>query len=483
MSNLIWVQKQFLWILLCLALLPSKSFAKNSQFVPKPCEHYYGIYFQGAKVGWMRHTVKVGGNVLAESELEARVAGMGQVSHVRMQEHKQYDLKTGALKTLDFSQSAATGSVRIVGKKKGKTLVLNISAGGMQQQQEVMVTETLEDAFGLERLAKNAKPGQKASFSHFEASVQKEVQSNHVVLAVEKKVFGGVEVMTAKIETTYPDLGIKEHAWLDNTGKVLESQVGGVFLARLEPMDVAKKTEFVQDLLISAMVASPVPLSRTASMKALEIHLKGFTETTLPPTSPRQKVSTKGDVITVLNLSKDPEPKGIHIASLKNDNNKNQEFLQTTPFIQVDSKAIQKAARKAAGNSKDFFDIVKNLTKFVYAHVKDEYVPAYSNALEVLKSGRGDCTEHSVLFVALARALGIPARVAVGIAYWPAGRGFGWHAWAEVFANGRWYTVDPTWNQPVADVTHIKLAQGGPAQQARIVMLLGQLEMLKVEVL
>ena len=120
-------------------------------------------------------------------------------------------------------------------------------------------------------------------------------------------------------------------------------------------------------------------------------------------------------------------------------------------------------------------EVVARLSHYVFTHVQDEYVPAYSNALEALESGRGDCTEHSVLFVGLARALGIPARVAVGIAYWPPGGGFGWHAWGEVWANGRWYTVDPTWDQPIADATHIKLAGGGPAEQARIVMLLGRL--------
>ena len=106
-------------------------------------------------------------------------------------------------------------------------------------------------------------------------------------------------------------------------------------------------------------------------------------------------------------------------------------------------------------------------------------MPSFSNALEVLQSERGDCTEHSVLFVALARALKIPARVAVGVGYWPMGEGFGWHAWAEVQVEGTWFTVDPTWNQVNADATHIKFADGDAMQQARIVMLLGKLKIVE----
>jgi hypothetical protein len=73
--------------------------------------------------------------------------------------------------------------------------------------------------------------------------------------------------------------------------------------------------------------------------------------------------------------------------------------------------------------------------------------------------------------------------VAVGVAYWPPGKGFGWHAWAEVLAGGSWYSVDPTWGQAIADATHIKLAAGDPAEQARIVMLLGQLRIESLEIL
>ena len=134
------------------------------------------------------------------------------------------------------------------------------------------------------------------------------------------------------------------------------------------------------------------------------------------------------------------------------------------------------AAKKAVGDATEVATAVERLVRFVYDYIQDEYVPSYSNALEALQSRRGDCTEHSVLFVALARALGIPARVAVGIAYWPPGQGFGWHAWAEVRSGDTWYATDPTWNQVTADATHLKLADGDPVQQARIVMLLGNLK-------
>ena len=70
----------------------------------------------------------------------------------------------------------------------------------------------------------------------------------------------------------------------------------------------------------------------------------------------------------------------------------------------------------------------------------------------------GDCTEYTLLFVSLARSLGMPAREAFGLKYsvdpYPT---FTQHAWAEVFDGEYWISVDPSWNQLIVNVGHIKL--------------------------
>jgi transglutaminase-like putative cysteine protease len=99
------------------------------------------------------------------------------------------------------------------------------------------------------------------------------------------------------------------------------------------------------------------------------------------------------------------------------------------------------------------------------------------SALEVLRTRVGDCNEHTVLFVAMARSLGIPARVNVGVAFV---RGaFYYHAWPEVWIDegggrGLWLPVDPTFNQFPADATHLRLARGGLEKQAAIMPLIGR---------
>ena len=89
--------------------------------------------------------------------------------------------------------------------------------------------------------------------------------------------------------------------------------------------------------------------------------------------------------------------------------------------------------------------------------VKDEIVDSFS-ALEVLHTRKGECQAHAMLYTAMARAAGVPTRLAGGLVYME-GMGFLYHAWAESYADG-WVSVDPTFNQVGVDATHIKLVEG-----------------------
>jgi transglutaminase-like putative cysteine protease len=65
----------------------------------------------------------------------------------------------------------------------------------------------------------------------------------------------------------------------------------------------------------------------------------------------------------------------------------------------------------------------------------------------------GNCTDFHAYFIALARAVGIPARFAIGATI-PADKSEGgiegYHCWAEFFADGRWVPVDisEAWKNP-----------------------------------
>jgi hypothetical protein len=126
-------------------------------------------------------------------------------------------------------------------------------------------------------------------------------------------------------------------------------------------------------------------------------------------------------------------------------------------FIQSDNPKIVAAACKAAGDIKDPWQAAVALERATRALItKPDYSQGFASAAEVIETGTGDCTEHAVLLAALARARGIPARVATGLIY--ADRQFLYHMWTEVFVDGRWIPLDGTLARGGIGAAHLKLS-------------------------
>ncbi|MEC8437579.1 MAG: transglutaminase domain-containing protein [Pseudomonadota bacterium] len=86
-----------------------------------------------------------------------------------------------------------------------------------------------------------------------------------------------------------------------------------------------------------------------------------------------------------------------------------------------------------------------------------EHRPAGS-VLRALERGYGECVDFADLLTTLARSQNIPTRTVYGIAYSTLPTpGFRFHAWNEILFEEHWHALDPTWNQVIADATHISL--------------------------
>lgn len=131
---------------------------------------------------------------------------------------------------------------------------------------------------------------------------------------------------------------------------------------------------------------------------------------------------------------------------------------QPNSLIQSDDARVQAMASEAAGNETDPWKVAQRLETFVHRAVrKKNFSQVLGSAAEVARTGEGDCTEHAVLLAALARARGIPSRVAVGLVYVPAE--FGYHMWTEVYVRGQWIPLDATLGQGGIGAGHLKIAQ------------------------
>ena len=149
--------------------------------------------------------------------------------------------------------------------------------------------------------------------------------------------------------------------------------------------------------------------------------------------------------------------------------------LESTPLIQSDDPRILAQARRIANGSTDPVEVSRRLTDWVYGALEKDVTLSVPSALQVLEARSGDCNEHTVLYVAMARAIGLPARTAVGLVHVD-GR-FYYHAWPEVWLGEDWYAVDPTLGQVPADASHLRFLIGGLARQVELVRLIGRLQL------
>ena len=138
---------------------------------------------------------------------------------------------------------------------------------------------------------------------------------------------------------------------------------------------------------------------------------------------------------------------------------------------------IASAGDKGDPTMRDPRIVAERINKWVHDSIQDRVTFGVPSALRVLQTRYGDCNEHTQLFVALARAVGLPARIAAGLAY--VDGKFYYHAWPEVLLND-WVAVDPTFGQFPADAAHLRFVVGGLARQTELLRLMGNL---KIDVL
>lgn len=148
-------------------------------------------------------------------------------------------------------------------------------------------------------------------------------------------------------------------------------------------------------------------------------------------------------------------------------------FLGPEPLLEVRNAEIQQLARALRGTEGDPRVVAERINDWVHDSLKQEITVGVPSALATLHARVGDCNEHTQLYVALARAAGIPARVAAGLTYLD-GK-FYYHAWPEVWLGIRWVAVDPTFGQFPADASHLRFTVGGLGRQAELLRLMGAL--------
>lgn len=446
---------------------------------------WYGLYMQGQKVGWMNSFTKLTPNhVEIGSIMMAKIKGMGRTTEMTVKESHIFDRQSGRMLSFEFRQDSPDQMGLIQrGQCQNDLLKVEITTGSQKQYVTATCKTGLGEQLALNKIIlDNPQEGAESLLENYEPAMMQMVKIQHKISKIEDTLVDGVTSRQIHIsENTIepPGTGVSSETVYDQSARLLFSEVGGFFTARLESEEEAKRPSSSRDILVASVVKLPDDVSEDLLYGSYKIEFSGFPQDfQLPADSSGQQVRRQDNHV-IFSLKKQsvtgqsPTLPLAHTPDLA-------PYLQDEWQYQSAAPEIVNLAKKLTAGRPDLWSAHREILDYVYRNLQKVYVPAMPNAVDVLKIGKGDCTEHSTLYVALARAAGIPARQAVGIVYWPQGGGFGWHAWAEIFNGSEWIAVDPTWGQEVADPSHLRLASGSMGEQVRISGLLGSLRIVSI---
>lgn len=252
-------------------------------------------------------------------------------------------------------------------------------------------------------------------------------------------------------------LDLETRTWIGQDGTLLRQEIPGMMGMCLQLATEQEALSQVSPLLLSTEIPVDRKLGDPSQLECVTLRARARTgqATDMIPATPRQTVANVGGETVVTVQAETPPDLTVKLPVTAPDL---QPYLQPGDLAQSDDPAIRARARAIVGGETDSWQCALKLVHWVNRQMKKvSSEPQPISATEILKSMRGDCTEHAILFAALAQAVGLPVKMAAGLAY--ADGAYHYHAWDEVYV-GRWVEVDPTWGEDTVDAGHLQISSG-----------------------
>jgi hypothetical protein len=425
----------------------------------------YGVYVQNKKIGW--------------STLESKLARLDDKDVFVVAEESSFELKRGResvkmrlTSTTTYAldgrgdiirmeeTSTESGGITRKGERRGDGFVITSSTDPDKERKVAVPKKNFAATRKFEEWLRS-EPAKGSTFEFYVITLEDaDVDTKEVYTYLAKKSLAISGIKTDVFHVKSVSKGAESDLEVRPDGTPLRGTVGGFLEIRAEPEEAAKKVTPAEiDLLALASIPADRDIGEPDAVEALTLSVEGLGEYPLPVThrQVRKDDSTK-DRSVILELRRDFKPE--MRAPLTDAERK--KMLGATPTVQSDHEKVRELAKEIVGDETDVHKKAVLIKRWVYRNLRKSFKDNATTSLEVLRNKAGDCTEHALLFAALARAAGIPAREVGGVAYYSDGKPlFGWHAWAEYHDGHHWASIDPTWNQDRIDATHVKFSDSG----------------------
>jgi hypothetical protein len=472
-----------------------------------------GVYYRGEKMGFtVSQTIPVEGGFELQEDGRLQMSLLGATTPAIIKTTARVD-KAFTLQSFDFSLDPGTGPVQVKGTLQGLTLTLAITSAGQTRTEVRTLAEPPALMMNVARrvASEGLREGARYTWTIFDPATMRNAPVTVTVGRREVVRANDRPLPAFRVDLAFS--GLQTTSWVTDTGEVVREESPMGLLTVAETQERAMALAVPRNVQVDMLEASAVvPQSRfrvedTRDVIRVRLRLEGADLSSPDLQGAGQRVD--GDIIEIvdarrlkaerltadglrltgdgsrltadgLRLTDPSAPSASSAASASVPSAPSAAYLRPEAFIESDAPEIIEEAARAIAGVTDRRLQAERLTRHVNALLDKKPTVSLPSALEVLRTKVGDCNEHTALFVALARAAGIPARINVGLA--SVRNAFYYHAWPEVYidegrAGGLWLPVDPTFNQFPADAMHVRLARGGLDKQAAIIPLIGRVKM------
>lgn len=461
--------------------LPSGSMGIAASLAPETFfkEQWMGIYYEGEKVGYSGTTVnRVRSSKKPGYIILNRIFMVVNVLDNPLKVHFEGILRTDEnfrMKSFRSKLKSAGHEIRLDGTLEGNMLSLSVLSGNKVFRKKAKVSEDLNLSNSLTPLMylPNLKPGVTYSVDILDPLSFATNKAKVSITGMEPFEYEGNSVDAYVVETIHQ--GVTYTAWVSEGGEVLkESTPLGWTLLR-ETREVAsdfsaEASAFTHDVAKLVAVPSDVRIAEPENTRIMEVYITGIDPALFRLDGAGQRLLDPDNGLTRI-ISAHPDVRQSLPIPITDDSL--AEFLEPSLLIQSDDESIRKRATRIVSDEDNSLVAAELINRWVFNNIDKKVTFSLPSAVEVLENREGDCNEHTTLFVALARSIGIPAKIAIGLVYHKGS--FYYHAWPEVFV-GEWVAMDPTLGQPLADATHIKLLEGELDQQAKLMQAIGKIK-------
>ena len=464
--------------------------AEIEKMMQLPQDDWLNLTLMGTKIGYahiyMEKSIYEGEDAIrtrTDMVMDLKRTGTGlrltttRISYVGMDLVPRYFITT----------SNETGQEkRVEGRIRNNVAYLETSLTGKTTHSEIPISaDTLfEGMISYFLLQRGIRVGDAHTLHVFNLDLMQPVKTEISVLREDQIEFDGVMEPVYVVNYTMDIMGgLTTTQWLGHDGTTYRMEVGlmglNMVLAKTDMQTALGESGEVDVILNTKIFAQgglPIPGARRfkARLRLTEGHLGKAVVV-----DSRQKLKIDNDPrhgtieidIPVMDRAETPIPllldrnapattripinRNLPIQDQHNSEELAQ-FLKSTVYIQAEHPAIQAKAIEVLDGETNAWKSAEKLGRWVYKNIRDKNLKiGFGSALQTLESLEGDCTEHTVLMIAMARSVGIPARVCAGLVFQR--DAFYYHFWPEVYV-GEWVAMEPTLGQIQADANHIQLA-------------------------